>query len=104
RLEQVAREAGMSKFYFSRQFKAATGASFRGFLARRRVARAVALLGEGKRSVSEVSQDVGFKDLSHFSRVFHLLTGQPPSRYRKAVRRMRRDPSHPARPDESKSR
>jgi len=87
RLEHVAREAGMSKFYFSRRFKATTGASFRAFLARRRIARAVALLGEGRHSISEVYQEVGFKDLSHFSRVFRLLTGQPPSRYRRALRR-----------------
>jgi YesN/AraC family two-component response regulator len=82
-LDQVAREAGVSKFHFCRHFKANTGLTFREFLAQRRIARATELLREGNRSVSEVYLDVGFKDLSHFSRVFRKLTGQPPSRYRR---------------------
>ncbi len=82
-LEQVARQAGMSKFHFCRYFKKSTGLSFREFLVRRRVARALELLLNRKRSVSQVSLEVGFKDLGHFSRAFRKLTGQPPSRYRR---------------------
>lgn len=82
-LDQVAREAGMSKFHFCRNFKGSTGFTFREFLARRRIVRATHLLREGHRSVSEVYLDVGFKDLSHFGRVFRKITGQPPSRYRR---------------------
>lgn len=82
-LDQVAREAGMSKFHFCRHFKADTGHTFREFLAQRRIARAAELLRQGNRSVSEVYLDVGFKDLSHFGRVFRRITGQPPSRYRR---------------------
>ncbi len=84
-LEQVAREAGMSKFHFCRHFKSTTGLTFREFLARRRVARATDLLREPGRSVTEVSLDVGFKDTSHFSRVFRRLMGQRPSRYRQVA-------------------
>ncbi len=82
-LDQVAREAGMSKFHFCRHFKADMGFTFREFLAQRRIARATELLREGTRSVSEVYLDVGFKDLSHFGRVFRKLTGQLPSSYRR---------------------
>ncbi len=85
RLEEVAREAGMSKFHFCRHFKDVTGLTFREFLARRRIARAVELLRDRTRSVSEVYLDVGFKNLSHFSRVFLKLTGQSPSRYRQVA-------------------
>lgn len=81
-LERVAREAGMSRFHFCRHFKAVVGMSFREFLARRRIERASVLLRDRKRSVTEVYLEVGFKDLSHFSRVFRKVTGQPPSRYR----------------------
>ncbi len=83
RLDQVAREAGMSKFHFCRHFKEVTGLTFREFLARRRIALAVELLRDQTRSVSDVYLDVGFKNLSHFSRVFLKLTGQSPSRYRR---------------------
>jgi YesN/AraC family two-component response regulator len=81
-LERVAREAGMSKFHFCRHFKAIVGVSFREFLARRRIERASVLLRDQKRSVTEVYLEVGFKDLSHFGRVFRKVTGQPPSRFR----------------------
>jgi YesN/AraC family two-component response regulator len=81
-LERVAREAGMSKFHFCRHFKAVVRMSFREFLARRRIERASVLLRDRKRSVTEVYLEVGFKDLSHFGRVFRKVTGQPPSRYR----------------------
>ncbi len=81
-LDQVAREAGMSKFHFCRYFKVITGLTFREFLARRRIARAIDLLRDSRRSVTEVYLEVGFKDMSHFGRVFRKVTGQPPSRYR----------------------
>jgi YesN/AraC family two-component response regulator len=81
-LEQVGREAGMSKFHFCRQFKAVMGMSFREFLARRRIERASVLLRDLHLSVTEVYLEVGFKDLSHFTRVFRKFTGLPPSRFR----------------------
>jgi YesN/AraC family two-component response regulator len=81
-LEPVAREAGMSKFHFCRHFKAVMGMSFREFLARRRIERASVLLRDQKRTVTEVYLEVGFKDLSHFGRVFRKVTGYPPSRFR----------------------
>jgi AraC-like DNA-binding protein len=96
-LDQVAREAGMSKFHFCRHFKADTGLTFREFLAHRRIARAAELLRDGSRSVSEVYLDVGFKDLSHFGRVFRRIIGQPPSRYRRDAGDRSRDEYPPAR-------
>lgn len=81
-LERAAREAGMSKFHFCRHFRAVMGMSFREFLARRRIERASVLLRDHKRTVTEVYLEVGFKDLSHFGRVFRKVTGQPPSRFR----------------------
>lgn len=85
RLDQVAREAGMSKFHFCRHFKNVTGLTFREFLARRRIARAMELLRDRGRSFTEVYSDVGFKDPSHFGRVFRKLTGQRPSKFRRVA-------------------
>jgi YesN/AraC family two-component response regulator len=84
-LDDVAREAGMSKFHFCRVFKTVTGLTFRGFLARRRIARAVELLHDNDRSLTDVCLDVGFKDMSHFSRVFRKVTGELPSHFRRGV-------------------
>ena len=82
-LDRVAREAGMSKFHFCRVFKSVTGLTFREFLTRRRIVRAIDLLRDQDRSLTDVYLDVGFKDLSHFSRVFRKVTGQSPSRFRR---------------------
>ena len=84
-LDQVSREAGMSKFRFCGYFKEVKGQTFRSYLARRRIQRALVLLRGGERNVSEVYLDVGFKDLSHFSRVFRKIIGQPPSQYRRST-------------------
>jgi two-component system, response regulator YesN len=82
-LDRVAREAGMSKFHFCRVFKSVTGLTFGEFLARRRIVRAIDLLRDQDRSLTDVYLDVGFKDMSHFSRVFRKLTGHSPSRFRR---------------------
>ena len=93
-LEQVAREAGMSRCHFCRAFKEHTGFTFRAFLARRRIARAAELLRTRDRSVTEVCLDVGFNDMTHFARVFRKLTGHSPSMYRQAL-----EPAFPSAPD-----
>jgi len=83
-LDQVSREAGMSKFHFCRRFKECIGLTFREFLTRRRIARAIELFQDRNRSVTDVYLDVGFKDISHFARVFRRVTGQCPSYFRMA--------------------
>lgn len=89
-LDQVARQAGMSKFHFCRVFKRIMGLTFREFLARRRIARAVELLPDQDRSLTDIYLNVGFKEMSHFGRVFRKLTGQPPSHFRQAATRIDR--------------
>ena len=82
-LDAVAQVAGMSRFHFCRQFKKTTGLSFRTFLARQRIARATELLRDGTRSISHVGQELGFRDLTHFGRVFQKVVGMLPSEYRR---------------------
>jgi len=84
-LAQVSREAGMSKFHFCRSFKGFTGITFREYLARHRITRAVGLLRDRNRSVTDVCLEVGFEDLSHFGRVFRKITGQLPSTFRRSA-------------------
>jgi len=82
-LYQVAREAGMSKFHFCRRFVACTGLNFREYLTRRRIARAKELLRDDGRSIGDIARDVGFKDTTHFGRVFKRLERQLPSAFRR---------------------
>lgn len=82
-LAEVARMAGMSKFHFCRRFRACTGQHFREFLARRRIERAKELMKQHGRTLTDIFRDVGFKDMTHFGRVFKRLEGRLPSEFRR---------------------
>lgn len=60
-----------------------TGLTFREYLARRRIARAKELLRDKGRTITDIFRDVGFKDMTHFGRVFKKLEGQLPSEFRR---------------------
>jgi YesN/AraC family two-component response regulator len=95
RLEAVARAAGMSKYHFCRRFRACTGLSFREYLTRQRITRAKELLKTTGRSITDIFPDVGFKDMTHFGRVFKKLEGQLPSEFRRhGCGDPPRDPAH----------
>ena len=82
-LEEVARESGVSKYYFSRIFKASTGRSFKEYLTQKRIDRAKSLLTNEDLNITEVCFLVGFNDLAYFDRVFRRKEGMTPSSYRK---------------------
>jgi AraC-like DNA-binding protein len=78
----LARVAGTSPAHFSRQFRATFGESPHRYLQRRRVERAMELLRETERLVTEICFDVGFSSLGTFSRTFRAIVGESPSAYR----------------------
>ncbi len=81
-LEQVARAAGMSAFYFCKVFKTSTGVTFTDYVARARVEKTKQLLLNPNTRVSEAAYEAGFQSLSQFNRVFRRVEGQAPSDYR----------------------
>lgn len=78
----LARIAHASPAHFARQFRAVFGEAPHTYLRRRRVERAMELLRETDRSVTEICFDVGFNSLGTFSRTFKEIVGEPPSSYR----------------------
>lgn len=83
RLDELAREAGMSKFHFCRLFRKTTGLSPSRYFIRLRMEMARRLLRETSRSVIEVGLEVGYSSPSHFAQVFQREAGVPPSEYRR---------------------
>ncbi len=81
-VRSVAAVAHVSEAHFSRCFRAAFGETPHRYLQRRRVERAMFLLRETDRSVTDVCFDVGFGSLGTFSRTFHTIVGETPSGYR----------------------
>ena len=78
----VAAIAHVSPAHFIRSFRAVFGETPHRYLQRRRVERAMFLLRETDRSVTEICFDVGFGSLGTFSRTFTEIVGEPPSTYR----------------------
>lgn len=82
-LEQLAAQAGLSKFHFQRLFKRATSVSPSRYHINLRMNRARQLLRETKQSVVDVALEVGYADPSHFAKLFRRETGLAPSDYRR---------------------
>src|SRR5215211_6567655 len=78
----LARVAHVSEAHFIRTFRATFGETPHRYLQRRRVERAMFLLRETDRNVSEICLDVGFTSLGTFSRTFTEIVGEPPTTYR----------------------
>jgi AraC-like DNA-binding protein len=78
----IAAVACLSEAYFIRSFRACFGETPHRYLQRRRVERAMFLLRETERSVTDVCYDVGFTSLGTFSRTFRAIVGETPSEYR----------------------
>lgn len=78
----LARVVHISPAHFSRQFRATFGETPHRYLQRRRVERAMELLRETDRSVTEICLDVGFNSPGTFTRTFREIVGEPPSAYR----------------------
>jgi AraC-like DNA-binding protein len=78
----LARIAHVSPAHFSRQFRATFGETPHRYLQRRRVERAMELLRESDRPVTEICFTVGFNSLGTFSHTFRAIVGESPSAYR----------------------
>lgn len=77
----LARHALMSPAHFSRRFKVAYGETPYGYLMKRRIERAMALLRAGS-SATDACMAVGCTSLGSFSVSFRAVTGETPSAYR----------------------
>jgi len=82
-LDEVARLANFSPYYFIRIFKAYTGKSPYEFLMDIKIKEACRLLKEKNKSITEITYLCGFGNSSHFSTAFKRKVGVSPSEYRK---------------------
>ena len=82
-LEQLAAQAGLSKFHFHRLFTRATGVSPAKYQLNARMNEARRRLRETKESIIAVALDLGYASPSHFAQVFRREAGMTPSEYRR---------------------
>ena len=87
-LDQIAREAGLSRPHFYRLFKHQTGVTPNLYLNTLRMEKAIHRLSATSTPVAEIGLELGFSSQSSFSRFFAANVGMAPSDYRRVVHRL----------------
>lgn len=78
-LEELASQANLSKYYFAREFKKATGMTVVAYINAVRCSNARKLLLTQKYSVHEIASMCGFENDSYFSKTYKSIMGCLPS-------------------------
>jgi AraC-like DNA-binding protein len=81
-VEDLAREAGLSRAHFIREFGRTFGESPHAYLLTRRLERAAALLRSTDRQVADICLTVGLSSLGSFTTSFKRMFGVSPTAYR----------------------
>lgn len=88
-LDQISKEACLSRFHFLRLFRRAFNKTPHQYLIQRRIEKAKELLTSSRLTVTDVCFEVGFESLGSFSTLFHRQVGHPPVAYRAIALRRR---------------
>jgi len=96
KLRVLAESLGMSPRNFSRRFQRATGGSPREYLLRVRMEVAKERLRTTQLQVAEIAYQVGYSDLSYFSRIFNRSEGCMPHTFREEVTQLSGQSTRPA--------
>lgn len=84
RVEDLAREVGLSPSYLSTLFKKEMGVSLSEYIMGRRIKAACNMLQFSGYSYAEIADELAFSSQSHFTKVFREQTGYTPKAYRAA--------------------
>jgi len=82
-LDEIAEIASMTVPSFCRYFKRISGKKFTRFVNEIRIVHACKLVTEQQLSITNISYESGFNNISHFNRIFKDVTKKSPSEYRK---------------------
>ncbi|WP_130858666.1 response regulator transcription factor [Gracilibacillus phocaeensis] len=84
-LADVAEKLGFNPTYFSQLFKKETGESFVAFRRKIRMERAKQLIEQNQMRIIDISNEIGYSDLAHFTKSFKIYTGVTPSSYKQQL-------------------
>jgi len=80
-LDIIADQAGLSKYYFLREFKNITGYTPISYINKIRCENAKKMLLSGNYNIREISEKTGFDNFSYFSKKFKETEGCSPSEF-----------------------
>ncbi len=79
-LQELSRIAGLNEYKLKRGFKEVFGNTVFGYIAEARLQLAMEDLRETNKTISQVSADLGYSSVNHFSTAFKKKFGMAPSR------------------------
>jgi AraC family transcriptional regulator len=82
-LADLAAAAGLSRMYFARQFRAATGFRPHDYVLHKRIETARQMLAASSDPLVDIALSVGFQTQGHFTTVFKRIVGSTPCRWRR---------------------
>lgn len=83
-LDKMSRDLGMNKTKLIRQTKAATGYTVQSLHEMLKMEQAKAMILDGKLSLAEIAERLGFQNENYFSKVFKKNTGESPRSWAKS--------------------
>lgn len=81
--EDIANHVYLNPDYLTRVFKKSTGLSIIEYLTDARIKKSIALLNDSNISISRVASEVGYDNLTYFSKLFKKAVGRTPSEFRR---------------------
>ena len=82
----IAAHLGISEGHLSHTFKKETDYTLLNYLTRYRIHKSMELLRDCRTKVYEVAEQVGYRDVTHFSATFKKVAGVSPSEYQDTCR------------------
>ena len=81
-VDELGREAGLSRMHLFRKLKALTGDTPSDLIKKTRLKKSKLLIEEGELSISDIAYDTGFSTSGNFSTAFKKFYGDTPVQYR----------------------
>jgi len=82
-LDIISAKAFFSPFHFHRLFKIAVGETVHNFIQRKKIEKSAAyLLHQKEKNITQIAEEVGFSNLSAFSKAFKKFYGISPIKFR----------------------
>ncbi|HBF38528.1 MAG TPA: hypothetical protein DDW50_14575 [Firmicutes bacterium] len=85
-LHEIASNVHVNSNYLCQLFKNETGENFSLYLTELRLEKAKKLLSSSDLKLYEIAEQVGYPNISYFSRIFKKFTGKTPFDYRNTIR------------------
>lgn len=85
-IEDIASSIAQSSSYLKRSFRKSTGMGVMTYFRNLKVNHAKQLLRQEEMNITEISQNLGYKNIHHFSKQFKNATGMSPREYIKSIK------------------